>query len=142
MNEDINILTEIHKGAKIGMYSIDQVLNKVGDKTMRDNLLYQYNLYSDTLNNVDYEFDKIGYRPEYDLTKVKIMNWFGVNFNTMNDKSNSKIAEILIQGNTMGIIEGRKLLNNNPNSNESIKNILYNFVTMQENTVEQLKKFL
>ena len=42
----------------------------------------------------------------------KVMTWYGIEMKTMFDKSNSKIAELLLQGTNMGIIEGRKLLNN------------------------------
>ena len=65
-----------------------------------------------------------------------------VEFNTMDDKSNSHIAEMMLKGTNMGIIEGVKLLNQNPDTDESIKNILKDFIHFQENTVEQLKKYL
>ena len=73
----------------------------------------------------------------------KVMGWTGVQMNTINDKSPSKIAEIMIEGTTMGIIEGRKLMNNDADqASKDVKDLLNNFVTFQENNVEQLKKFL
>ena len=42
----------------------------------------------------------------------------------------------------MGIIKGVKLLNNNPDTDKNIKNILTEFIQFQESTVEQLKKYL
>lgn len=43
----------------------------------------------------------------------------------------------------MGIIEGRKLMNNDADqASKDVKDLLNNFVTFQENNVEQLKKFL
>ena len=42
----------------------------------------------------------------------------------------------------MGIIEGRRLLNQNENSATDVKNILNDFVVMQEDSVETLKKYL
>ena len=72
-----------------------------------------------------------------------VMGWTGVQMNTIADKTPSHIAEIMIQGTTMGIIEGRKLINNETNQvNQDVKDLLNNFVTFQENNVEQLKKFL
>ena len=62
--------------------------------------------------------------------------------NTITDKSNSKIAELMLQGTNMGIIEGVKLLNQNPDADEEVKNVLNKFIKFQENTVEQLKKYL
>ena len=56
--------------------------------------------------------------------------------------SDSKIAELLLQGTNMGIIEGRRLLNNNPSVDTEVKQILNDFVVMQEDSVETLKKYL
>ena len=73
---------------------------------------------------------------------TKMMTWYGVQMKTMNDHSNSKLSELLIQGTNMGIIEGRKLLNNNENLPNDIDTILNDFVVMQEDSVETLKKYL
>lgn len=72
----------------------------------------------------------------------KMMAWMGTQMNTMTDKSNSKIAELMIQGGDMGIIKCQKLLNHNPRADEPVKNILNDFVTLQKNDIEQMKKFL
>ena len=47
-----------------------------------------------------------------------------------------------MQGTNMGIIEGRRLLNQNQNIEPNVKNILNDFVVMQEDSVETLKKYL
>ena len=61
---------------------------------------------------------------------------------TMSDKSNSNISELLMNGTNMGIIEGRRLINQNKNLAKDVKNILHDFVTMQEDSIEKLKTFL
>ena len=75
-------------------------------------------------------------------TMNKMMTWYGVQMNTLTDKSNSNISELLLQGTNMGIIEGRRLLNNNPSVDPEVKQILNDFVVMQEDSVETLKKYL
>ncbi|MBR2248350.1 MAG: hypothetical protein IJ880_15230, partial [Bacilli bacterium] len=60
---------------------------------------------------------------------------------TFTDKSNSKIAEIMLQGVNMGVIEGRKLLNNKK-IDKDVNSLISKFVNMQEKLVEDLKKFL
>lgn len=72
----------------------------------------------------------------------KVMTWYGVQMKTMTDDSTSKLSELLMQGTNMGIIEGRKLLNHNTNIEHDVKNILNDFVVMQEDSVETLKKYL
>lgn len=141
-NTDINILNEIHKGAKMGMDSISYVYEKIGDVNLKDNLSFQYNQYSDILDSVNDVYQKYGEIPNDESLKNKVMSWTGIQMNTLTNKSNSHIADMLIQGTTMGIIEGRKLLNRYPNASSDIKNILNSFVTMQENNVEKLKTFL
>ena len=71
----------------------------------------------------------------------KAMTWYGIEMKTMMDHSDSKIAELLLQGTNMGIIEGRKLLNNKEVDKE-VKDLMQEYVTMQEDSVENLKKYL
>ena len=72
----------------------------------------------------------------------KAMAWTGIQMNTMNDKSNSKLSELLIQGNDMGVIKGTKLLNESSFTTSEIENLLSDFVRLQEKNIDDLKKFL
>ena len=142
MNKPEYILNQINKGIKMGMDSISSISEKVTDDKLKDDLQFEYNKYNEILNNVNAELGKYDEFPKEVNTAQKMMWWFDIQINTLNDASDSKIAEMLIKGTNMGIIEGVKLLNNNPETSGSIKNILNNFVQFQENTVEQLKKYL
>ena len=73
---------------------------------------------------------------------TKMMTWYGIQMKTMADDSTSKLSELLMQGTNMGIIEGRRLLNQNQNAEKDVKSILNDFVVMQEDSVETLKKYL
>lgn len=144
MENDINlkVLKELGKGAKMGTDSISFVFKKVSDKEFSDELSFQYNQYDDIVNRINDIYTKYDLVPDNTNIKTEFMTWMGIQMNTMEDKSNSKIAELLIQGNTMGIIEGRRLLNNNPNVDPEIQKTLDDFVKLQENTVEKLKIYL
>ena len=72
----------------------------------------------------------------------KTMGWISIEFQTLDDKSDSKISEMMLNGTNMGIIKGVKLYNHNQECDPDIKNILDEFIKFQENTVEQLKKYL
>ncbi len=141
-NINLTILNEISKAAKIGMESISFVIQKVGDKNMKENLSTQYSEYGKIVARVNAEFKKYGEVPDESSFGTKMMSYIGTELNTIKDKSNSHIAEIMIQGGNMGIIECQKLLNHNPQSDEHVKNILNDFVTMQKNNIEKMKMFL
>ena len=136
------ILNQVNQGIKMGMDSISNVSEKVQDSKLKDELLFQYDKYNEILNEVNDELTNYDDFPK-DLNPMqKAMGWMGVEMNTLTDKSNSKIAELMIQGTNMGIIEGVKLLNHNPDTEQHIKDILNKFIDFQQNNVEQLKKYL
>ena len=140
--DDLTILNEIHKGVTMGMSSLEEIFKKSSDQNFKDNLSMQYNTYLDTLNKVNNEFEKVGRIPDDTPINQKVMGWTGIQINTVNDNSNTKLSELLIQGYDMGIIKGTKLLNQSPEASKNVKNILNEFIQLQENNIKQLKKFL
>lgn len=145
VNNNVDILDEINKGATMGMDAIEYVSEKVGDPKFRDVLNIEYDKYNDISRKISEIYPKYANKEPHETSKVnKMMTWYGIQMNTMNDKSNSKISELLMQGTNMGIIEGRRLINQNQNNDVSneVKKVLHDFVTMQEDSVETLKKYL
>ena len=144
--EDINVkvLDEVNKGATMGMDAIQFVSETVGDERFKKVLDVEYNKYKEITTRVNDIYSQYNTEKEPHETNAmnKMMAWYGINMRTMTDQSNSKISELLMQGTNMGIIEGRRLLNNNPSVDTEVKQILNDFVVMQEDSVETLKKYL
>lgn len=136
------ILNEVNKGIKMGMDSISTISEKVGDNQFKDDLLFQYDKYNEILNRVNSELKNYDDFPKELPPMQKTMGYIDIQMSTLTDKSNSHIAEMLIKGTNMGIIEGVKLKNHNPEVEPTISNILDDFILFQENNVEQLKKYL
>ena len=142
MNSEKTILNELNKGIKMGMDSISNVAEKVQNKDLKENLQFQYNKYNELLNVVNNQLSSYGEFPKEVNPMLKAMGWMGIQLNTIDNKSDSKISEMMIQGLNMGIIEGVKLLNQNPSAKSEVKNILNDFVVFQQDSVEKLKTFL
>ena len=143
-NLNLNILDEVNKGATMGMNAISFVSDKVSqDDDFKKVLDTEYNKYKDISRRVNDVYANYSEKEPHETnTMNKMMTWYGIQMRTMNDDSTSKLSELLMQGTNMGIIEGRRLINHNENLDESIKSILHDFVTMQEDSVEKLKTFL
>ena len=143
-NQNLNILDEVNKGATMGMNAIDFLQPKVGDAKFKEVLDIEYNKYKDISRRANNLYENYTTEKEAHETGTmnKMMTWSGIQMRTMDDKSNSKISELLMQGTNMGIIEGRRLLNQNPDINPKIKTLLSDFVKMQEDSVETLKCYL
>lgn len=142
MDNSKYILNEISKGLQMGMDSISNITQKIGDQNLKDDLFFQYNEYGNLLQRVNDEMSNYSDVPDQLNPMQKAMGWMSIEMNTLTDKSNSKISEMMLQGTNMGIIEGVKLKNQNPDANQTTQKILDDFIQFQENTIEKLKKYL
>lgn len=139
---EVNVLDELNKGACMGRDAIHFIMDKVEDEKLKKELDRQYREYKE----ISEEISKI--YPEYSDDEPhktnamnKMMTWYGIEMKTFMDSSTSKIAELLMQGTNMGIIEGRRLLNHK-DTNEEINKLVEKYVEVQETAVEKLKSFL
>lgn len=142
-NQNLNILDEVNKGATMGMDAISYISDKVSDENFKQVLGTEYNKYSDISRRVHELYNNFSKKEPHDTnTMNKMMTWYGIQMKTITDSSTSKLSELLMQGTNMGIIEGRRLINQNHNAADAVKSILNDFVAMQEDTIETLKKYL
>ena len=142
-NKNLNILDEVNKGATMGMDAISYVSEKVTDDKFKNVLDTEYNKYQKISERVNDLYSNYTDKEPHETNAMnKMMTWYGIQMKTMVDDSTSKISELLMQGTNMGIIEGRRLLNQNSDIAPDVHNILNDFVTMQEDSVETLKKYL
>lgn len=139
---EIDVLDELNKGACMGMDAIKFVLDKVEDKSFYELLERQYDGYKKISESICKLYPEYSTKePHETSTMNKVMTWYGIEMKTVFDNSDSKIAELLLQGTNMGIIEGRRLLNHK-HADEEVEKLLSEYVKNQEEAVEQIKKYL
>ena len=142
-NQNLNILDEVNKGATMGMNAISYVSEKAKDENFKHVLDVEFNKYQKISDRVNSLYNNYSYKNPHETgTMTKMMTWYGIQMKTITDSTTSKLSELLMQGTNMGIIEGRRLLNQNNNIEPDVEKILDDFVTMQEDSVETLKKYL
>lgn len=142
MNNNINVLDELNKGCFMGIDALNIILTKVEDPDFKDLLEKQHNEYVDFTNRIEELYRTYSDKNIHETNTItKAMTWYGITKDTIFDDSVSKIADLLINGTNMGIIEGRKLINNKK-MDKKVHKVCSDFVKMQENYIEKLKKFL
>jgi len=139
---DLAVLNEVSKIAKMGMDSISYLSSKVTDREMRKELVAIYSQYGNTQNQINQHFEKYGEIPDSTPLRDKMMSFAGVQFNTLRDKSNSHIAEIMIQGTLMGVIECQKILNCKLDVEKSTTELLKDFNKFQRENIDKLNAYL
>ena len=141
INKDI--LDELNKGACMGMDAIRDILEKVEDKKFKKILEDGFDKYKMIHRRIEEKYEEYSKEnPTETSTMNKAMTSMMTDMKLMTDHSDSKIAELLLQGTNMGIIEGRKLLNNKENIDKEVESILKDFIKMQEESVEIYKEYL
>ena len=139
---EVNVLDELNKGACMGVDAIHFIMDKVKNEDLKEELKVQYGKYKKIIDRICELYPEYSEKePHETSTMNKVMTWYGIEMRTMMDDTTSKLAELLMQGTNMGIIEGRRLLNNNEPDSD-VREILEEYVEMQEAAVENLKKFL
>ncbi len=142
VTKNADILDELSKGCFMGMDALNYILEKVDDKIFREVLENQYDDYKKVSEKIEEIYPDYSSKEPHETSKAnKAMTWYTVQMKTITDSSTSKLAEILLQGTNMGIIEGRKLLNNKE-ADKRIISLIEEYIKMQEKAVEKLKKFL
>lgn len=143
MIENINALDEVTKGASMGLDALSCIIDKIKEKEMQEFAVLQYEKYKEIKRKATELYKKYdeNNKPEETSMMNKLMTYYGIELRTFNDKSDSKIAELLITGTNMGIIEGRRLLNNK-NISKDVSKLIGKFVDLQEEMLEVLKNYL
>lgn len=142
MDTNLSVLDEINKGCSMGLEAVDMVLKKVEEHDFRDLLIHFHDDYielSDSIIDLYHEYT------DEEIHKVntaeKLMAWYGIMKDTILDDSVSKLAELLINGTVMGVIEGRKILNHKK-MDKKVHSFCEKFIKMQEKYIEKLKVYL
>ncbi len=142
MDQETEILQEVNKNSRMGMDAITTVMKKAEDEEFKNLLTTQQDEYQNIYDRTQELLGQRNVKMEDTPAFQKAMSWMGIQFNTANDTSNSQLSELLIQGNDMGIVKGIKLLNNHEFLDNEVKNVLSDFVRLQEKNIQDLKKYL
>ena len=136
-------LDELNKGCAMGMDAIKDILEKVEDKGFKKVLEDEHDKYKVIHQKIEDKYsDFSNEEPTTTSAMNKVMTAWMTDMKLMTDHSDGKIAELLVQGVNMGIIEGRRLLNHKEHLDKEVENILKEYVEMQERSLEIYKQYL
>ena len=142
MNETIQLLQDVLRNARTGESAIDQLLTVSENTQMRRDLMTEKALYHSAVRASEQALIRLGGKPEPIGPMSKAGMRMGIIFNTITDKSDCHIAELVIQGANMGIIEMTKALNTYPNAHADAVSIAKNFIGQQQDIINRQKHYL
>ena len=141
-SDTINLLRECNAGIKMGVHSIDEVLDSVKDDAMKNILVDSKNKHSDLGNDTKEMLNKYNEEGKEPNPMAKAMSWIKTNFRMSNDGSDSTIADLIIDGCNMGVKSLYKYLNEYSNADEKARNIAKKLINIEERLVADLRAYL
>lgn len=137
-------LDSLYKNVKMGADSIIDLMPKVKDKGMREEMTAELEHYEKFAKNIRDILFKSGDEPKEESFMAKAMTKMGIEMNTMMDSTSSHIADMMIQGATMGVTDTTKLIREyeNTSCSEEAIALARETVKYEEESIERLKKFL
>lgn len=142
MNGNAELLNYIYQNSQMGTDTIKQLLNIVEDTDFKNQLQSQYNEYKGIHETAKNLLNKNGYDEKGIGTFEKIKTYLMINIQTLTDHSVSHIAEMMIIGSNMGIIDTIKNTKKYKDAEPEILSLMMNLNEFEENNISMLKKFL
>ena len=145
MNENNELLMHIYKTAEMGVYTTKTLLNYIKNKENKIKHVLENELkeYEKFMMNSEELLERQELEPKGNGLMAKMGSDFGIMMETIKDNSDSSLAQMLIEGITMGIVDMEsKISNYEKVCDKNILKIANNFLEFQQNEVEKLKTFM
>lgn len=142
VDENANLLKEIYKATKMGLKATQLIIPKVHDEPLREQIERQGEDYKGIAVKAESMLKKTGEKPHSKCEIKEAMLWGAVQMNTIVNKKPTHIAEIMISGTTMGIIDMTKKLNELDTADAGSKKLAEEFIQNQQKSIDELKKHL
>lgn len=141
-NVDLDLVEKTYQNAHMGITAIEEVLDKANNMQLKQDLEQQLKDYEEIANHAKQELDKHNVKAMDTSTASKMMLKGNIKMNHFMDQSDSRIAEMVIKGSTMGITQMTKLLNDKPQADGNSVAIAKEFVHKEQHNIEVMKKHL
>ena len=140
--DTIKLLRECDAGIKMGVSSLDEVLDYVHDEKLEE-ALKEYReehneLQSEILTLLE-KYQDDGKEPN---PIAKSMSWVKTNAKLVMDESDHTIADLVTDGCNMGVKSLNRYLNQYKAADEKTKNITKKLIRLEEKLTAEVQKFL
>ena len=142
MNETIQLLQDVARNARTGEEAVGELMRKAESQEMLGELDRERRQYRNAAREAESALAAAGGAPEPANPLARAGMWLGTQMNTLADRSNAHIAEMVIQGATMGIIEMTKARNTCPEADANAASLASRFIVEQNDIIDRQKAYL
>lgn len=139
---DLKLLNAVYQNIKMGVQSINDLLPVVKNEDLKSSLSKELDNYEVLAKECEMlaKAEKLDIKDNNWMEKSKL--WLGIKMKTATNKTPQNIAEMLILGSQMGIIDVIKEKSKNKDVSDEIVEIAKKIENMQEDYIQVMKPFL
>ncbi len=143
-NATADLLDRMYKNVKMGSDSIINLMPKVKDETLRTEMTGELSQLEEYSSKIGKMLHEEGRTPKEENMMTKAMSKMGISMNTMIDSTSSHIAEMMMEGYTMGITDMTKDIREyeNTKASEASLKLARDIVRFHEKSFETMKSYL
>lgn len=138
----IRIADELYKISRMGMEATEIVLPKVGDDGLKEQVERQNAAYKSLAQRSEEILRQSGETPKEGRSAAKWMLRSSARLGTLLNKSSTHIAEMMINGSAMGIVNVTKTLNRSADEDGPSKELAGEYLAEEQRNIDSLKKHL
>lgn len=142
MNGNAELLNFVFQNAQMGVLTIEKLIELSEDPQFTNVLKSQFHEY-ECIHNAANELLAKNEKSEKGIsTYEKIKTYIMINMQTLTDKSVSHIAEMLMVGSVMGIIQALRNLRKYNDTDRTILDLMDRLLKFEEKNITELKQFI
>ena len=144
MNEQdtVKLLRECDAGTKMGIASIDEVLDCVSDSALRDKLIHSKNEHEALRSEIQKQLCAHHEEGKNPNPVAKSMSWVKTNVKLVVNESDATIADLMTDGCNMGVKSLNRYLNQYSTADETSKGFAGRLIGMEETLARDIRCYL
>ncbi len=140
--KDMELLQYVHETAAMGVLGLQDLLPQAESTGMRQSLRSQIREYQDIAHSSAQLLQAKGAQPKDPGLMARLSSQAMATVKTLADSSDSKLAEMVIQGNNMGVTKGLKHLHDYRGNDPKIRALAEKLLAAEQANVSQMQPFL
>ena len=136
------ILDDSYKNVRMASFAIDCIIEAIEDNELKNLLRKQNKFYLSKVREIEDQSKQYNHKLSDINMFLKGSSFASIKMKTMMDNSTSTIAQMLVEGTTMGITTSIKAKRDFECAEKNILSLANDIISSEEKFVESLKKFI
>ena len=136
------LLDDLYKNLKMGTTSTTDILGRVRDPDLRAEMTKTIDGFEGLASRVSKLMIEAGITPKEENMLTKAGAKIGMMMNTATDSTSEHLAEMMIQGSTMGVTKSIRTIRDCELKDERVRNLANKLLDTEYANIEEMKKYL